>query len=903
MLGIDILRGYISLDASHDSYLAESKAKCLEGTRAQYIQDITTWTTSLDQMEQRQLLWMYGAAGVGKSAVAKSCAIEAEAHGVLGASFFFSRDYGVVNPVLFFPTIAYQLSAKIPAYRAIIDASIQKDVTILRKGLGIQLNELILKPFRELEERDERPSQKVVFVDGLDECNDEPAQAKIVELVTKAIVDFEDGHRLSPLLWAFSSRPESHIHAVFSKHFSSPVFWRVELPVSRDYDADIILYFRHKLQLPDPARQVGLSSMGPRASTWPSDEELDILVRLVAGLFIYAATIVRFIMDPKALSPQRQFLEVRRLYERQENHSGVTLELDAFYSLLMSQIPSKQLLIVQQFLLINHEISRNTWQQTPQRPDIPTKSPSKEIVQQGIRIPANILGLTMQELENCFSRLRSVLAFRLPKNSRSSYSCPESTMIYFYHASFLEFLLSKSRSGEYWIKDQRHYAAIAVRGLRLFNDMFMMNGISPNEKIQRLRRLLPLFPDATNNQVQCFMVSNEFLYEFLCNHVLGWCIRSGLDTDTVQELRAVDLANLRRPLMCISNEDLKSLSKELQSIIGMSRQTRWKIPEPIYMASELPMTKRPGDSVPLEAAWAYIAPVLYCNGLQLSQDEWKDWRSYIWDICEDPGSSRYAYIHSQITLHYSSHMEDVFSHMESIDLDDLSDLELIDYYTYEWLEYYFRLKFFCVRVDVPRTITRAALRPWKKFVTHLQGDNRRLTNAALGVLQQKRNQDILPHFSLRPRPSDLSPFTSFRVGVLEVFVRSLEEILSTSDPGPPFPTQDEFLQATETYYDTQYVFSPEKPLLANLEYVNDCLNMELHNLSFLGLSCKKDWIAGIMKAATEALLRHHWAEVYSLFEEALIHTICLSTVKLIQDISRYSPQATSKLQELMERLD
>jgi len=64
-------------------------------------------------------------------------------------------------------------------------------------------------------------------------------------------------------------------------------------------DGNIRLYFCDKLH--------------PLASTntvWPLENTLDILVSMAAGLWIYAATLVRFIMDQHAVSPQRQLEDV-----------------------------------------------------------------------------------------------------------------------------------------------------------------------------------------------------------------------------------------------------------------------------------------------------------------------------------------------------------------------------------------------------------------------------------------------------------------------------------------------------------------------------------------------------------------------------------------------------------------
>ena len=218
--------------------------------------------------------------------------------------------------------------------------------------------------------------------------------------------------------------------------------------MSESDDGDIRLYFRDKLR--------PLTSID---TVWPSEDTLDILVAMVAGLWIYAATIVRFIMDQHAVSPQRQLEDVLAFRARRiqsNTKSNVTSELDAFYKMIMDCIsPEHHLPIVQQSLLA-HCIASGAASHTL----------------------SNILGLTLDELKNALSKLYSILTF-IPEEERDwGEPFPGSVRISFYHASFMEFLLDKTRSGEYWLEDRRHYTALATKVLRLFKDLYGMNGIS-----------------------------------------------------------------------------------------------------------------------------------------------------------------------------------------------------------------------------------------------------------------------------------------------------------------------------------------------------------------------------------------------------------------------------------------
>lgn len=172
---------------------------------------------------------MKGPAGVGKSAIAQTCTENLHQEGALGAAFFFSIS-GQRKPEKFFPSIAYQLSTIHPAYRDLVDRKVRHDRTIVNKAIKFQFRYLIDEPLRELEESRKGIRRKVqVFIDGLDECEGTEAQCEIIRIVAAAVSD-----GVIPLRWAFFSRPEAHLEAMFSRVGVSLHCYKVVLPISRD---------------------------------------------------------------------------------------------------------------------------------------------------------------------------------------------------------------------------------------------------------------------------------------------------------------------------------------------------------------------------------------------------------------------------------------------------------------------------------------------------------------------------------------------------------------------------------------------------------------------------------------------------------------------------------------------
>ena len=176
---------------------------------------------------------MRGPAGVGKSAIAQTCAEKLKETGHLGAAFFFTVK-GHNNPLCLFTTIAYQLSTTLPDYRAVVDERISKDKTLVEKKISSQFKSLIIEPLRELESQGKRMQPKAIFIDGLDECAGEDAQAEIIKMIASSV-----GDGSTPFRWAIFSRAEPRIVSTFKQDNVASVTHSVELPISLSASREI----------------------------------------------------------------------------------------------------------------------------------------------------------------------------------------------------------------------------------------------------------------------------------------------------------------------------------------------------------------------------------------------------------------------------------------------------------------------------------------------------------------------------------------------------------------------------------------------------------------------------------------------------------------------------------------
>ena len=126
------------------------------------------WGEDLDAF----IMWVYGPAGSGKSAIAQTIAEMCEDEMILLASFFFSRNdpsRNTVKPLI--ATIAYQITLNLPQVRDAILRAIEHDALIFSKSLAVQVKSLIVAPLQLLADTGffKKPtSRRLVIIDGLD---------------------------------------------------------------------------------------------------------------------------------------------------------------------------------------------------------------------------------------------------------------------------------------------------------------------------------------------------------------------------------------------------------------------------------------------------------------------------------------------------------------------------------------------------------------------------------------------------------------------------------------------------------------------------------------------------------------------------------------------------------------
>ena len=431
---LDRLLSHSMQDAFYNSASRWPPPKCHYDSRQELRTTITDWGTDHSNDIPQQLLWMHGPFGVGKSAIAQSCAESLVAKNKLCASIFFSRPNKRNNPDRVFTSIAYQLAVKFPPIADILDRKILKDPTILTAARPVQFEELLVKPLDQFTSQNIPIKGWVVILDALDEIDGPTAevdggtaQAEIIDIVATSIRE-----HTTPFRWFILSRPEPHIQRAMGADDLSSLLYSIDLPLSSRDDHDILTFFEKELD------KIRKSHNLP--SSWCPESDVAVLVKLADGLWIYVNTVTRFIGDSNSSGPTAQLNLVLNLAKelRGDSSKNPLGRMDLFYDLIMRQIPSDAVSIVQKILLSDViEFESLSFSDFLSLFD---KSASLGISRLG-----NILGLSQEEFYSSCGFLQSVLFLKPDENRHAT------ERIHYYHASFMEYMKDPGRSKDFCI--------------------------------------------------------------------------------------------------------------------------------------------------------------------------------------------------------------------------------------------------------------------------------------------------------------------------------------------------------------------------------------------------------------------------------------------------------------------
>ncbi|KAF7357201.1 putative nwd2 protein [Mycena sanguinolenta] len=471
--GIDILLRVIALTAIYDSAESFPQPKCHPDTRRQMLQDLREW--ALDRSGPN-VLWLFGPAGAGKSAIMQTLCSELEAAGRLGGSFFFKRGHATRgNGKALFATLAYQLALNVSWLRTPISQIVERDPSITVRSIEKQMQKLICEHRRPAE----NDNSVIVVVDGLDECEGQGIQEEILRAIGKCCSDSS-----IPLRFIVASRPEPHIREVFDSRCYRTGYEPMDVEKSftdvRKYLVDEFsrIYREH------------CDTMKSIQSPWPVPDVLEELVRKSSGHFIYASTIIKFI-DDKNYRPTERLAVVL-------DGSGAGSEaafdaLDQLYLTILRSTPRQPSQLVPVLCAIANF-------------DLPARTIDRA------------LGLADGDTRLVLRGLHSVLRME-----------SDLLPIYWHHASFLDFLNNPNRSHNFYVGGLNTRLDLAHSCLKLYAGPYQAQNIkfsclgsqTPRHQLIPFILSLPCSPELCS---LVRLMNPEYIFELDSdlNLILSW---------------------------------------------------------------------------------------------------------------------------------------------------------------------------------------------------------------------------------------------------------------------------------------------------------------------------------------------------------------------------------------------
>jgi hypothetical protein len=381
-------------------------------------------------------------AGTGKSTISRTIAEWFKGRGLLGASFFFKKGEGDrSNARLFFMTIAYQFVSWEHTLEPYIRDALDADPVLTRQGIKEQFEKLVLKPLEYVRNNLQNSANIVIVVDALDECNGVDDVRTIIYLLSqlKALSSV----RMKVFI---TSRPELPIPLGFKDirgTYQDAGLHQIADPIIKE---DITIFLRSEFANIRKEYNDDVPEDSQLPPDWPNQSRMKDLVKMAIPLFIFAATVCRFIKS-RASSPETQltkFLQYR-----------TTSRLDATYRPVLGQLlidvdPSDKEDVIKGFREVVGSIILLA---------TPLSTRSRSI----------LLRIQKDDIDSRLRLLHSVLS--VPSEAEAP--------VRLFHLSFRDFLVdpAKSTTNEFWVDEEKCHEKLAKRCLKLMSSGYLKRDI------------------------------------------------------------------------------------------------------------------------------------------------------------------------------------------------------------------------------------------------------------------------------------------------------------------------------------------------------------------------------------------------------------------------------------------
>jgi hypothetical protein len=283
------------------------------------INDIEAWARSSNVP---CVFWLNGLAGTGKSTIAATVCERLEEEQLLGASFFVSRQQADTRDASnIVRSIAHGLATRNSLFAEALSAKLRDSPVSASRSLEKQIADFVTIPARGIDER----SSFVIVIDALDECSldgrGRPGGDLVLILVQQLL-------SLSGRLKLFiTSRNEVLIEQMFKKIAGTAQQQVTQLHGLDEatVQTDIQTYLEQSFHMLREDRSSELP-----LTDWPGQSDLRDLVHQSGQLFIYAATVVRF-LSSRLHSPSERLAQLLGRQQASDTGTSPHHHLDELY--------------------------------------------------------------------------------------------------------------------------------------------------------------------------------------------------------------------------------------------------------------------------------------------------------------------------------------------------------------------------------------------------------------------------------------------------------------------------------------------------------------------------------------------------------------------------------------------
>ena len=439
------------------------RAVCTPGTRERILDNLTTWAKD-SSSESQTIYWLFGLAGTGKSTIAFTLARRFELAvntdtTALGGNFFCSRQFEETKQAKrIVRTIVYHLALVCKPFANALTHCGRFET--IHRDVRTQLEDLLVRPWNESESDrladSSTPPYYLIVIDALDEIDGKGGSDFLRDLL-----NIIHKHHLLGLKFFVTSRPDPDL-VNHLRSFEDKQLYRLEEVPFEEAQNDIAKYLNASLP-----HFVGRPEMGR-------------LVSQADGLFIYAATVVKYLADQEEVEQRKlldQLLASSALGIPQTEEDEAPL-LDQLYLQLLSNafrdvrpgVRQDRLKILHTFLCTAERTSTS--------------------------IVANLVSASDTD---SFTKLVNTVLAQL-----HSVLYTQNDRVLWYHKSFPDFLFDRDRSQKFWCNEAEHHRRLMESCFRIMKSGLRFNIANiPSSFV--LDGDNPMLPNAVKDNIPPFL--------------------------------------------------------------------------------------------------------------------------------------------------------------------------------------------------------------------------------------------------------------------------------------------------------------------------------------------------------------------------------------------------------------